>query len=115
MAQEAFNKLREGMDFTKITEKYSTSPSIGIMEKGQLLPELEEVVFNLKQGEISKPIATEDGIYIFKLKEKYPAETQALEQVKKEIYNLIFQQKFQERLKTWLDKLRKQAYVEIKQ
>lgn len=111
---EAFNQLWEGADFSEIAKKYSKAPSVGIIEKGQLLPKLEEIVFNLKKGEISKPIEIDEGIYIFKLKEKYPAETVALENVRNEIYNLIFQEKFQDRLKSWLEKLRKKAYVEIK-
>ena len=80
-----------------------------------MLPELEDVVFNLKKDEISKPIEVDNGIYIFQLKNKFPAKTTALENVRNQIYNMIFQEKFQERLKDWLEKLRKKAYVEIKQ
>ncbi len=114
-ADEALQAIKGGQDFQKVAPKYTQTPSVGIIERGQMKTELENIAFDLKEGEVSEAIETDDGVYIFKIKKKYPSEAQALQEVKNEIYNLIFQEKFQTRLKAWLEKLRKQAYVEIKQ
>ncbi len=113
--QEALDKLKGGADFGEVMNTYSKAPSIGSLEKGTLLPEIEQKIFSLQPGENSSAIETDRGVYIFKIKAKHSATMTALEEVKDSIQKKIFQQKFKNRLQDWLSKLRKQAYVEIKQ
>ncbi|MFA5088344.1 MAG: peptidyl-prolyl cis-trans isomerase [Candidatus Omnitrophota bacterium] len=113
-AQQALERLKAGDNFDAVAKKYSDTPSIGLIEKGQLLPNIEETVFGLKVGDISELIETDSGIYIFKMRETLPPMVVPLEEAKNDIYNEIFQKKFQERYQKWMGKLREQAYVEIK-
>ena len=53
-----------------------------------MIPSLEDAIFNLKEGEVSDSIETDDGIFILKVNKKYPAQTEALAEVKNKIYNL---------------------------
>ncbi len=113
-AQEASKLLKEEKDFTEVAKEYSVNPSLGVIAKGQMMPEIDTIAFQLQVDGTSGLIETEQGIFILKLKGKLPEETVPLEQAKKEIQNLLFMQKFKERYQQWMEKLRSQAYVEIK-
>ena len=78
------------------------------------MPEIEEVVFELKIREVSNPVEVDTGVFIFKLKEKTAAVTAGLEEVKDYIHNLLFQKAYNERREEWLKEIRKDAYIEIK-
>ncbi len=114
-AEEALALIKGGEDFLDVSKKYSDTPSVGVVEKGQLLPEVEESVFNLSEGEVSPLIETDSGIYIFKLKGKVLSQDADLKEVKGQIYKYIFHLKFKDRLDKWLSNLKKDAYVEIKE
>ena len=113
-AAEAYALLKEGKDFSEISKVHSDLPSVGVIEEGQLKPEIEQKVFSMHEDEISSPIEVENGIYIFKFIRKTPRETKSLKDVKEVIYNKIFEKKFQDRFGEWIQKLRKKAYVEIR-
>lgn len=113
-AGEALALIKQEKDFTEVAAQYSDTPSIGIVEEGQFVPALEKKVFSMRQDEVSGPIETDNGIYIFKLKGEIPSALADLKEVKGEVYNLLYRQKFQERFDQWLDKLKSKAYVEIK-
>ena len=112
--QEALAKLKANQDFATVAQEYSQLPSVGIIAKGQLIPKIEETVFALQDGELTEPLETDTGFYIFKLKGRIPAEQSTLEEVKNLVYDQIYQQKYQERFQTWIEQLRKKAYIEIK-
>ena len=114
-AQEAFKLIREGADFQDILKKYSDLPSVGFIEEGQMKPEIEEQVFKMKDDEVSDPVEVDNGIYIFKFVGKSPREVQTIKDVKDQIYNQLFDEKFKKRFDEWINKLRQKAYVEIRQ
>ncbi len=106
--------LQDGKNFAAVAKEFSSTPSIGLIEKGQMLPSLEKSIFKLKEGEISPLIETDGGIYIFLIQKRIPAKVSTLEDVKNQINDMLFQGKFHDQMKAWLDDLRKKAYVEIK-
>ena len=114
-ANEAMALIREGKDFEEVAKQYSDSSSIGVVEEGQFLPDIEKVVFSLTQDQVSDSVETDKGIFIFKLKGGTPAQVAELKEVNDQVYNLLYRKKFQERFEQWLGKLHKKAYVEIKQ
>ena len=111
---EARDLLKQGKDFLEVAKQYSQSPSIGILSKNEMLPTIEEAVMGLKEGEASPPIEVTNGIYIFKLKAKLPEEVATLAEVKDKIYNELFSKKYKQQFLTWLNKLKKDAYIDIK-
>ena len=114
-ANEAMALIKEGKDFEEVAKQYSDSSSIGVVEEGQFLPDIEKIVFSLTQGQVSDSVETDKGIFIFKLKGGIPAQVAELKEVKDQVYNLLYRKKFQERFEQWLGNLHKKAYVEIKQ
>ena len=69
-AEEIYQELKKGADFSKIAAEKSTSQTktreglIGTISRGQLPPPLEAIVFALKEGEFTKPIKTDQGFEI---------------------------------------------------
>ncbi len=113
-AQEALSKIRSGTPFSDVAKEFSKAPAVGTIEKGTLIPTLEEAIFRLQEGEVSSVLEADNGAYIFMLVKKIPTETVGLDKARADIYDLIFQKKFKKLYQNWLAKLRKAAYVEIK-
>ncbi|MCK5179488.1 MAG: peptidyl-prolyl cis-trans isomerase, partial [Candidatus Omnitrophica bacterium] len=88
--------------------------SVGIVEQSELLPLVEETVFNLDMNAVSSLVETESGIYIFKLIGEFPAEISSLGDVKGAVHDLIYKEKFKNLFVDWLEKLKNEAYIEIK-
>lgn len=110
----AYAELQKGKDFREVADTYSDAPSIGIIDKGQTVPVIENTVFSLGESEYSHVVEVESGFYIFKLLGKKPAQQASLNEVKENIYNRIFRQKFKKEFDDWISKLKKEAYIEIK-
>jgi parvulin-like peptidyl-prolyl isomerase len=113
-AREVLKKIEEGGGFKELAKEYSQLPSVGSIEHGQLLPEIEEKIFALGVDEVSAPIETDTGVYLFKVTGKSPAEIPPLEDVKKKITDTLTKEKFEQNLLKWVEKLKKNAYIEIK-
>ncbi len=113
-AGEARAKLIAGEDFDKIFKEYSQMPSVGTIEKGQMVPAIEDEVFNLKLGDVSDLVEVDTGIYVFKVVGISPGHIETLQEAKDKVYNILYDQQFKDKFKQWIDKLRKKAYVEIR-
>lgn len=76
-AEMILKKLKEGADFAKLAMEYSDDPAsakrggdLGWTKRGDLVPEFENVAFNLKDGEISGIVQTQFGFHIIQLLER---------------------------------------------
>lgn len=118
--EEIMSMLKEGMDFGRLALICSEGPEarnrgdLGFIEKGQLLEDIDRVVFGLKPGEISEPIRTNVGYHIFKVEAKKKARVKEFNEVREEIEDKLFQQKAVARFNEWMAKLRENAYISIK-
>ncbi len=73
-AEEILRRIKEGEDFSELALEYSEDPGskenagdLGWFSKGMMVSEFEEVVFDLKENEISDEIVkTEFGYHIIK-------------------------------------------------
>lgn len=113
-ANDALKQIQEGGDFKEVSEAFSDAPSVGIVEQGELLPLVEETVFNLKMDAVSSLVETERGIYIFKLIGEFPAEIPSLEDIKETVHDILYKKKFEDHFINWIEKLKNKAYIEIK-
>jgi peptidyl-prolyl cis-trans isomerase SurA len=115
-------KARSGDDFSELAKQYSEDPQaakdggdLGFFKKGDMLPEIENNVINMKPGDISDLVVTPAGFHIIKLEERTPGKTRAFNELKGEIEELLYKKKSEERFNQWLADLRKAAAIEIKQ
>ncbi len=112
---QARARIMAGEDFDKVNSEYSEAPSIGTLEQGQMVPAIEDQVFKLKLGDLSEPIEVDGGVYLFKVVGISPGRQQTIKEVKQDIYNKLFDQQFEKKFNDWIEKLRKKAYVDIKE
>jgi parvulin-like peptidyl-prolyl isomerase len=113
--QEAYDLIRSGKDFLEVAQAYSDAPSIGVIERGQLMPEIERVIFGLKDNQLSEIIEVDAGFYILKLRGRIASQIADLIEVKKEIYDYLFEEKFKQNLTRWLAQLKAEAFIDIKE
>ena len=120
LAQDIKKRINEGCDFGGLAKIYSEGPgaeeggSMGYVKRGDLMPQIEDVIFKLKDGEVSEIIQTSVGYHIFKILERKPAKTRTFNEARDDVEGAIFRQKVNEKIKEWLATLRKNAYIEIR-
>lgn len=86
---------------------------MGYFEKGDYAPEIAEVAFSLKPGEISDIIKAPDGWVILKVEDTAPAGPLSLEEVGEQIRHRLAREKQGELRGTWLLEARKQARLRV--
>jgi len=121
-AEEIYQELKKGADFSKIAAEKSISQTktreglIGTISRGQLPPPLEAVAFSLKEGEFSKPIKTDQGFQIFYLvsrKEMDPEQIKVLEgKLRERVTQLLKNGKIGPMVDKKIEELKKEINVE---
>ena len=75
-AQSLINQIQQGAPFAAVARQFSSSPTAanggdaGWIAAGEMPPEVDAVLEQLRPGQLSPPIATQDGVYIIALKDK---------------------------------------------
>jgi peptidyl-prolyl cis-trans isomerase SurA len=110
-------KLKSGSDFTELAASYSQgsgAPEGGLMgyvKKGDLMPEVESVVFGMKEGDVSGIIDAGGGYYIFKVEERKSEHTRPLSEVRMEIEDAIYRERMSLKVRQLVEDLKKNAYI----
>ena len=120
LTRDILKRIKEGCDFEGLAKEYSQDPRasegglMGYVKKGYMLPQIEDIVFNLKEGEVSRIIQSPLGYHIFKVEEKKTRRVRELPEVRQDIEEYLYREKANERLRGWIDSLAKDAYIEFK-
>ena len=111
--------LNNNVSISELKRRYSDTRDInfvsdlGFVKKGDLMPELENPAFSLKEGEISDVIKTSTGFYIIKKIEVKKTEYKSIDEVKDNIRDAVFQEKSENSYKDWLYNLKTSSYISI--
>lgn len=114
---EVLKKLIEGESFSKVASQLSedtsakTGGAIGLLKKSEISSELVNVFSKMNVGQISEPMITGNGVYIFKLDGL--CFKKGSEALKNYVRTLIEDEKFKKEYKLWVRSLRQRAYIEI--
>jgi peptidyl-prolyl cis-trans isomerase SurA len=87
---------------------------LGWANPGMFVPEFEQAMDSLREGEISAPLVSRFGVHLIQVLERRrvePTQEQQREQVRKQLRA----QKMDERFVSWLSELRARAFVEIRE
>ncbi len=120
LAGDISKRLKEGCDFGGLAKIYSQGPAaeegglMGYVKRGDLMPQIEDVIFNLKEGEVSGVVQTAIGYHIFKVEEKRPGKIRPLKDARRDVEEAIFTEKMNRMVKAWVEDLKKNAYIEIR-
>ena len=87
---------------------------LGGYKKGDLAKPIEDAVWNLPRGGVTKPIKVPTGWEIFKVDDHTKAGLAPLADVKNDIQNVLYGPKMQPEVRQYLTNLRKQAFLQIK-
>ena len=117
LAQTILMRLEEGGDFTLLAERYSEGPyassggDLGWVRSGELMNRINDIVFTLNDNEISGIIETNLGFHIFKAEDREESRVLDLYEVKDQIEQMIYSQKTNDKLRSWVDRLKENAYI----
>lgn len=99
-ANEIAEEIKAGeKTFEQAAMDYSDCPSnmqggdLGLFGKGQMVPEFEEAVFAMNEGDLSAPVKTQFGYHLIKLEEHHEAGVPKFEEVRDEILGKLSQVK----------------------
>jgi peptidyl-prolyl cis-trans isomerase SurA len=119
-AQDLLDQIHKGASFDDIAKKNSDGPTasqggdLGLFKRGTLAKELEDRTFAMKPNEVSDVIRTKQGFVILKVSEHQMAGIPALTDVEPRVQDALYMQKLQPALRSYLQKLREEAFIEIK-
>jgi len=116
-AEQIRKKLLAGADFATIAKERSQSPDaatggdLGYFSRGQMPPEFEEAVFNLKAGQISEVIESIYGFHLFKAVGRESPRMMTFDEAQERIRALLISRKREEEFNRWIENLHTQANV----
>ena len=119
-AGEIHRRLMNGEPFDQLSAKYSEGPAaatggdIGYIERGMIIPEVEEVAFKLPLQQISGIIESSVGFHIVQVIDHRGAGIKGIESVREEIREKIDREKMEKKFEEWLEALRTKSHIEIK-
>lgn len=112
-------KLLGRADFATIAKESSQSPDaahggdLGFYSRGQLPPEFETAVFNLKEGDISDVVRSIYGLHIFKVVKKEKPRSMTFAEASEKILDILKTNKRDEEFAGWLAKIKSGVPVTI--
>jgi len=121
IAAQIVDLLAAGADFGDVCKKYSEGPnadtggSIGFVERGIMAKDIDEVIFKMKEGEVSKPVKTGIGFVILKLNSIRNEQFEPIEKAKDKIEDLLMDQNAKTTIDSWLSELKEKAFISIKE
>ena len=118
--EEILKKLKSGESFVLLATKFSQGPAaktggdLGYVEKGLMLPEVDETAFKLKTGETSDVIESPIGFHIIKIVDKRGEGIKPLDSVREEIMGEIGNKKIEKKFQEWLKEAREKSLIDIR-
>jgi parvulin-like peptidyl-prolyl isomerase len=119
-ARRAMDDLKRGEKFEEVAMQYSDGANalhggrLGWVRQGELLPAIERAVAHLVPGGVSDIIESYEGIQIIRMDDRKPKQFRRYEDARREIQDLVYQQKSDDMYQAWLIELKNKAYIEIK-
>lgn len=119
--EEVALRIKNGEDFAFLAKKFSEDPlskdrggDLGFVAKGDMgLPQIDEKVFLMKEGELSGIIETDLGYHLVKCIEKKSPHPIEYEDISEDLKNYTAQRYFTQKLEKYIKDLRAKASIKI--
>jgi peptidyl-prolyl cis-trans isomerase D len=115
--QDIARQIHNGANFAAMAKQYSMDSAtaaeggdLGEVRRGVLPKSLEEAVYALKPGEVSKPVRTQYGYHLVKLTAYTPEKRRSFAEVRKELVKLVQQNKGENKFFDLSEKFRNIVY-----
>jgi len=113
--RSALGRVRAGQEFMAVAREVSEgSPDLGFVPMASLAPWMVEAVDEMRPGSVSDVIELPVGCAALRLVERRTVQPVSFEQAEDKIRQALFEQKFEKEFDAFIEKLRKQTYVERK-
>jgi peptidyl-prolyl cis-trans isomerase SurA len=118
-ANEIYNKLKQGESFAAMASQFSKGPtagkggSIGSYLTSTLSADVSRAIANVKAGEFSAVQKEKSSCVIYRVDERKEAKARPLEEVREEIRNILYDQKYNPEYKRYIAQLKADAYIQI--
>jgi len=109
-----------GDDFSRVARLYSQGSTakdggaLGTFKRGELSPQIEDIVFQLKKYQLTDVIQTRTGFEFLLVEDHLPAGLQDIDKVQTQIRQAIHAAKVQPLLREYLAELREQSNIMVK-
>jgi peptidyl-prolyl cis-trans isomerase SurA len=120
-AQAAIERVKHAEAFDKVASELTEDPTtkstggmVGWLEPGTLDPAWEAVVFGMEKGEVRGPISGAKGMYVLYANELKRTELAPFDKMKEQLTVELRRTQLAKLTRTWIEELRKKAYIEIK-
>ena len=120
-AAKAVVRVQGGEDFTKVAADVSedagtktTGGELGWFQRGTLNADWETVVFSMAKGEVRGPVSGPNGLEVFFVTDVKASELKPYAEMKEQLSRELRRREMDKATQTWLEELRKKAYIDIK-
>lgn len=117
--RELLYKLDTGSDFAELARNYSEGSNrdkggdFGWVQEDTLRPDLRETAFDLKPGQHSRIIETDDGFYLIRVEDIKRRSMEPMNEVRAKIERKLIQEERQALQQEWIDGLRQKAFIKM--
>ena len=118
---ELRNQVLAGDEFADLSKQLSEDPGsalkggeLGWSTPGMFVPEFEETMNSIALNEISAPFASQFGWHILQVTERRDQDFSS-EILRNRAQNMLRERKYEEELQVWLQEIRDEAFIEIKE
>ncbi len=118
-ANEIRAKIVAGEAFANMASQYSKGPtagkggSIGTYQTAKLNPEVSNAIAKVKEGDCTAVLKGREGFIIYRVDTRKLASVKPLEEIREEVKNRIWQQKFAPEYDRFIAQLKEEAYIQI--
>ncbi len=117
--KDILTRLRHGESFAALASQYSKGPTaskggnIGSYLTAKLNPDIAKAVASVKEGDVSDIVSSADSYSIYRVDSRKAATIKPLAEVRDEIRNRIYEQKFNPEFDRFIAQLKEDAYIQI--
>jgi peptidyl-prolyl cis-trans isomerase SurA len=115
------DRIIEGEDFAALAKEFSEDPGSGLSggelgwsTPGMFVPEFEEIMNTIAVGDISSPFSSQFGWHILQVTERREQDF-SQDILRNRAQNMLRQRKYDEELQVWLQEIKDEAFIEIKE
>jgi len=116
-AQDILQKLKTGFAFSELATRFSQGAQRSVggewgwADRTKLRPELAEVAFKMKPGEISDAIETPEAFFIMLVEDSRVAHHKTVAEVRAEIEQILLKQERDRLYEKYIEKLKKKTFI----
>jgi len=121
-AAKAIVRIKGGEEFAAVAGEISddvstkaTGGELGYFQRGSMAnPEWEPIVFAMDKGETRGPVSGPQGLHVFQVTEVQKSNLKPYAEMKEQLSRELRRKEMDKQTQTWLEELKKKAYIDIK-